>query len=374
MKVRQATIADVAERAGVTRSVVSVVLSGHRSTVRVSESTRSRVMQAAREIDYRPSLIARGLQERKSFLLAYLCTGGGSWGVSTRLLRSIQTACRQNHYSLAVYPSENLEEERINLRAALDRQVDGIIVSPYMDIDRTNAEQFRKIAAGGLPVVQIGQILPGIPWVARDCRRIGSEAARMLIRAGRKQIVFITYDNYDDPLTGPVSHAEYEGYREEMEAAGLPLNVIPISLAIRSAAGNVNYKSRVMEQAYLQIRDFLARTSICPDAVLASSNSLGYAAGLCCRDSGWRIPEQTAIVSCSDDYVMPSVILPKLSGFPLAAAEIGRTAVQWCLDPASRSEAAPIRQFYREEESFLSIKNNNKTNGGVPCVKKDCQP
>ncbi|MBQ6598757.1 MAG: substrate-binding domain-containing protein, partial [Lentisphaeria bacterium] len=82
---------------------------------------------------------------------------------------------------------------------------------------------------------------------------------------------------------------------------------------------------------------------------------------LCCRDSGWRIPEQTAIVSCSDDYVMPSVILPKLSGFPLAAAEIGRTAVQWCLDPASRSETAPIRQFYQEEESFLSIKHNKKT-------------
>ena len=56
------------------------------------------------------------------------------------------------------------------------------------------------------------------------------------------------------------------------------------------------------------------------------------------------------------------------------AAEIGRTAVQWCLDPASRSEAAPIRQFYQEEESFLSIKNNNKTIGGVPCVRKDCQP
>ena len=110
MKIRHATIADVAERAGVTRSVVSVVLSGRQSTVRVSESTRTRVLQAAHEIDYRPSLIARGLQERKSFLLAYLCTGGGSWGVSTRLLRSIQTACRQNHYSLAVYPSENLEE------------------------------------------------------------------------------------------------------------------------------------------------------------------------------------------------------------------------------------------------------------------------
>ena len=371
MKIRHATIADVAERAGVTRSVVSVVLSGRHSTVRVSESTRTRVLQAAREIDYRPSLIARGLQERKSFLLAYLCIGGGSWGVSTRLLRSIQTACRKSHYSLAVYPSENLEEERLNLRAALDRQVDGIIVSPYMDIDKTNAKLFREIAATGLPVVQIGQTLPGIPSVARDCRRIGSEAARMLIRAGRKQIVFITYDNYDDPLTGPASHAEYEGYAEELQAAGLPVNVIPVSLTRHSVGSNVNYKSQVMEQAYRQVGAFLTRTSICPDAFLSSSNSLGYAGGLCCRDSGWSIPDHTAIVSCSDDYVMPSVILPKLSGFPMAAAEIGRTAVEWCLDPASRADAALVRQYYQEEESFFSFQNNNKNNGGVPCVKKD---
>ena len=364
MKLRQATIADVAERAGVTRSVVSVVLSGHRSTVRVSESTRSRVMQAAREIDYRPSLIARGLQERKSFLLAYLCTGGGSWGVSTRLLRSIQTACRQNHYSLAVYPSENLEEERINLRAALDRQVDGIIVSPYMDIDKTNAEQFREIAGSGLPVVQLGRILTGIPGVARDCRRIGFEAAELLIRAGRRSIVFVTYENYEDPLTGPASFAEYEGCREAVENAGLSLNIIPVSVSGVTSGSSVDYKSIVMEQAFRQIIMYLKKHSLRPDAFLVSSNSLGYGAGLCCRELGWNIPDHTAILSCSDDYVLPASILPRLSVFPMDAAEIGRTAVEWCLNPdPGISGITLIRQPYHEKESFHSIQYKQTTKG-----------
>ena len=69
------TISDVAAKAGVSRSLVSAVLSGRKSTIRVSEATREKVLQAAREINYRPNLIAKGLHAKKSFLLAYLCTG-----------------------------------------------------------------------------------------------------------------------------------------------------------------------------------------------------------------------------------------------------------------------------------------------------------
>lgn len=364
MRRRQATIADVAELAGVTRSVVSVVLSGRTGTIRVSETTRDRVLRAAREVNYHPSLIARGLQERKSFLLAYLCTGGGSWGVSTRLLRSIQNACRQHDYSLAVYPSDSLEEERVNLRAALDRQVDGVIVSPFMAVDKTNTDRFRKIAESGLPVVQLGRILTGIPGVARDCRRIGFEAAELLIREGRRKIVFVTYENYEDPLTGPSSFAEYEGCREAVENAGLSLNVIPVAVSGVTSGSSVDYKSIVMENAFRQIKIYLKKHSLCPDAFLVSSNSLGYGAGLCCRELGWNIPDRTAIISCSDDYVLPASILPRLSGFPMDAVEIGRAAVERCLDPIPGSSGITlIRQPYLERESFHSIQHKQTTKG-----------
>ena len=164
-------------------------------------------------------------------MLAYLCTGGGSWGVSTRLLRSIQNACHIHDYSLVIYPSDSLEEEARNLQAALERQVDGIIVSPLMNIDKTNESLFQKVADSGLPVVQIGQIFSGISSVTRDFFQIGKEAAEMLIQSGRQNIMMVTYENYLDPNKGPASYEEFQGFCQTMKSHGLPVDVIGIELS-----------------------------------------------------------------------------------------------------------------------------------------------
>ena len=345
------TIGDVAVRAGVSRSLVSAVLSGRKSTIRVSDATREKVLQAAREIDYRPNLIAQSLHSKKSFLLAYLCTGGGSWGVSTRLLRSIQNACHIHDYSLVIYPSDSLEEEAENLQAALERQVDGIIVSPLMNIDKTNESLFRKVAESGIPLVQIGEIFSGIPGVTRDFFQIGRDAALMLAESGRRNIMMLTYDNYLDPKMGPASNAEFEGYCSVMEQYGYPVEVFPVQLSRASAGSNLSYKSSVTESSYLQLKTYLQKTKKHPDAFLASSNSLAYGAGFCCKDLSWSIPDDTAIISCSDDIVIPSMVHPSLSCFPMAATEIGRTAVERCLNPG-KAEMIRIPQMYQKNSSF----------------------
>ena len=347
------TIGDVAVRAGVSRSLVSAVLSGRKSTIRVSDATREKVLQAAREIDYRPNLIAQSLHSKKSFLLAYLCTGGGSWGVSTRLLRSIQNACHIHDYSLVIYPSDSLEEEARNLQAALERQVDGIIVSPLMNIDKTNESLFQEVADSGLPVVQIGQIFSGISSVTRDFFQIGKEAAEMLIQSGRQNIMMVTYENYLDPNKGPASYEEFQGFRQTMEEHGFPAKVVSVELSRFSGISNSCYKSSVTESAYHQLSSFLVKRKKRPDAFLASSNSLAYGAGFFCKEKKWRIPEDCAIISCSDDIVLPSMILPSLSCYPLAASEIGIAAVELCLNPGEH-EVIRISQMYQEDASFRS--------------------
>ena len=345
------TINDVALRAGVSRSLVSAVLSGRKSTIRVSEETRKKVLQAVEEIHYRPSLIARSLIAKKSFLLAYLCTGGGSWGVSTRLLHSIQNACRMYDYSLVVYPSESLEEEERNLQAALERQVDGIIVSPLMNIDKTNESLFRNVAGSGIPVVQIGEIFPGIPGVTRDFAQIGRDAARLLAESGRHRIMMVTYENYLYPKMGPASNAEFEGYCSVMEEYGYPVEVFPVQLSRMTSGSALRYKSSVTEAAYFQLKTYLQKTKKSPDAFLASSNSLAYGIGCCCRDLAWNIPEDVAIISCSDDIMMPSLFLPELSCFPLDAMEIGHSAVDLCLS-GKKTDIIRIPQKYQTGISF----------------------
>ena len=65
---RQPSSADVAVRAGVSRSTVSVVLNGHREPI-IAEATRERVLQAARDLNYRPNQLARALITGSSHLI-----------------------------------------------------------------------------------------------------------------------------------------------------------------------------------------------------------------------------------------------------------------------------------------------------------------
>ena len=181
----------------------------------------------------------------------------------------------------------------------------------------------------------------------------------MLAESGRCNIMMLTYDNYLDPKMGPASNAEFEGYCSVMEEYGFPVEVFPVQLSRASAGSNLSYKSSVTESCYLQLKTYLQKTKKQPDAFLASSNSLAYGAGFYCKDMSWTIPDDTAIISCSDDIVIPSMVLPSLSCFPLAAAEIGRAAVEQCLN-SGKSEIIRIPQRYQENSSFSKDRKHGK--------------
>jgi len=67
------TIADIARRAGVTKTTVSKVLNRSRSTVRISEPTRQRIFEAVRDLNYRPSFSARCLARGRTFSIGFVC-------------------------------------------------------------------------------------------------------------------------------------------------------------------------------------------------------------------------------------------------------------------------------------------------------------
>ena len=64
--VKQPTILDVAERAGVSKSLVSLVM---REPERVSDASREAVLKAAEELGYRPNAVARSLVQQRSHVI-----------------------------------------------------------------------------------------------------------------------------------------------------------------------------------------------------------------------------------------------------------------------------------------------------------------
>src|SRR5438309_10329783 len=66
---KSVTLRDVAERVNVSPFTVSVVLNGSKSNTRVSEATRTRIVDAAREMGYQPNVLARALRQRSTNIL-----------------------------------------------------------------------------------------------------------------------------------------------------------------------------------------------------------------------------------------------------------------------------------------------------------------
>ncbi|MDP9250572.1 MAG: LacI family transcriptional regulator, partial [Chloroflexota bacterium] len=69
---RAATMRDIADATGLSQSTVSRVLSGAASPVAIGEQTRSRVVEVARQLGYRPNPLARGLRGARTMLLGVI--------------------------------------------------------------------------------------------------------------------------------------------------------------------------------------------------------------------------------------------------------------------------------------------------------------
>src|SRR4051812_370200 len=68
---RPATLRQIADRVGVGPSAVAVVLNGARSGTKVSEKTRTAIQEAAKEMNYRPNVLARSLRRRRTGIVGF---------------------------------------------------------------------------------------------------------------------------------------------------------------------------------------------------------------------------------------------------------------------------------------------------------------
>ena len=126
---RIATIRDVAEKAGVSTSTVSRVLSGAETVIPISGDTRERVQQAARELGYRPHPSARALSGKATNLLGVIVRElGDPW--FAQLIETISGAAREHGYDLVLGNAKRDPEEALALRnMMLDlRYCDGLLL------------------------------------------------------------------------------------------------------------------------------------------------------------------------------------------------------------------------------------------------------
>lgn len=220
------TITDVARRAGVSKGTVSVALADKPSALVVSAPTRERIRRLAKSMGYRPSLAAKGMSQRRSYLIALL--GRESYFVfALETMKGINAVLHGRDYSLlAYYDGSGAADQARHLHLAQAREADGYIVAGTPETP--GGANHRAVAAlrkAGIPVVHLHRrIFPEVPLVAASEERAGFLATRHLLELGHRRIVHVTHSHHQDrelPGTHLDARQRAAGYAAAMREAGL---------------------------------------------------------------------------------------------------------------------------------------------------------
>lgn len=203
------TIRDVASRAGVSKSLVSLVL---QASGNVSESRRRAVLEAMDELGYRPNKLARGLSSPRSGTVGVLLNDlRNPWFIE--LLEGLTASLHAAGISPVLADSyTDRRVGRASVEALLDQRVDGLVV-----VGTTTESAAIEDAAAVVPVVLAGTLdpaLPGVDAVVNDDDAGARKATGHLLALGHRRIAH---------LQGPgeIGRLRRAGYEQAMGAAGL---------------------------------------------------------------------------------------------------------------------------------------------------------
>lgn len=155
------TLTDIAKRTQTSVSTVSRVLAGGRVSQRISEATRNRILETAKQMGYRPNLMARGLRTRRSNTIALLVGDiANPWYGQFASL--VEKSLHRSGYTMMLCNSgEDPQREAEYLELLPQKGIDGLILVPIV---KTKKALYDHIP-DNLPIVIADRPIPGMDSV-----------------------------------------------------------------------------------------------------------------------------------------------------------------------------------------------------------------
>ncbi|MER6614116.1 LacI family DNA-binding transcriptional regulator [Streptomyces xantholiticus] len=317
------TLKDVADRAGVSVSTVSLVING-REAGRVKPAVGRRVRQAAEELGYAPNLQARSLRTRQTNTIGLISDMVASTPFAGRMLAGAQDAARQAGYLLLLIDTGgHAEMEQSAVQTLAQRNVDALIYASmyHREIELPEIPQ-------GLPLVVLDGRPTGEPplvdWVVPDERGGARAAVEFLIRAGHTRIGFCTVEE-----DVPAARERLAAYRETLQEHGLAYDPALVS---RGATGDAHSGLRTA-------RELLDRDDR-PTALFCYNDRVAMGAYRAARHLGLSVPDDVSLVGFDDQEHVADALEPGLTTVALPHYDMGAWAVRRTLTRIGTEEAA----------------------------------
>ncbi|MFB7507415.1 LacI family DNA-binding transcriptional regulator [Streptomyces broussonetiae] len=282
------TSADVARLAGVSRATVSYVLN-NTSAVRISEPTRRRVHEAARELGYVPHAAARSLRAGHSRMVLMPAPAIPVGPLYSAFLNELQQALGRLDYTVVQYGTVGLHADEAARAWAELRPV--AVLVPGVELGPRGVEILKR--SGARAVVTLGPVrVDGAHALLMDHDAVGHRAGTHLLARGRRRIGVVVPE---EPGLEFYSRPRLAGVREALRGTDAAVTELPLAYTEQSA-GRLAARWRESEL----------------DAVFAYNDEYAMLLMRALQDEGLRVPEDVAVIG-ADDLMLGRLLRPRLS-------------------------------------------------------------
>ncbi len=298
------TVVDIARRAKVSTSTVSLVVNGHFH--RVSPETREKVETLVKELGYTPNRVARNLRRQDTQTIGVI-TAAISHSVFGEIVEVIEEAMVEEGFQVLIARAEHDFREPAVVNTMISSQVSGVIFISHSE--RMNNDALHNLEASGIPFIVINRWLENEPFhrVYWDNRQGMRDAVAHLAGKGHQRIAFL--GNRLDAIS--LRHVErLEGYLDEMQRRRLPTEGLILTEGYVAAA---QMTTTLLAQP-LQRR---------PTAIVVEDDLMAAGVIGAVRSAGLSIPEDVALIGFTDrEYAR--YLTPALTTVSLPIRDTGR--------------------------------------------------
>jgi len=306
---KQVGIRDVARVAGVSVTTVSHVLNDSPHT-RISEPTRQRVREVARELGYGPNRMAQGLRTQRSRMIGLISEEVATTPHAGRIILGAQAAARKAGFTLVLINADHdasEESKRLDVAALIDSQVDGILYATMYHREISLPPSLHAMPAVLIDASDRAGLVPSaVPDEFEGARA----AVRALVAAGHRRIGFT--NNTDDV---PATHGRLAGYRAVLDEAGIDFDESLVASAVSEVSGGYLTASTLLD---LPDR---------PTGLFCYNDRMAMGAYRAAAERGLAIPDDLSIVGFDNQEIIADSLFPGLTTVALPHYEMGVWAV-----------------------------------------------
>ncbi len=308
---KKVSLKDIAEKAGVSVTTVSIVLNGRAKDMKISEAMARKILALGEKMNYRPNHFAKGLRTGKTNTIGLIVDDISNYFFG-HLANIVEEEADKLGYTVMFCSSENNEgKSRHILNMLVDKHMDGYIIAPT----KAMLPELEKLVKEKKPAVLIDRYYQQLDssYVTIDNVNGSLEAVNYLAKKGYRRIALVT--NFTDQLQ---MIQRMEGYQQGLNQNHLQLDQqiikkIPFGLTD--------------EKVVKEIKDFVELNENKMDAIFFTSNNLGVAGLEALRSIGKRIPDDISVI-CFDDNDLFRLGMPGISVVSQPIKDIAKKAVE----------------------------------------------